>query len=61
MLQNDGLRLATKKGNPPIVVPCTRWKELQQSVVHHTEMAGNLGYVTQFMVNTLYNSSTKLL
>jgi len=50
MLQNDGLRLAMRKGSAPVVVPCTRWKALQQSVIHHAEIAGNLGYVTKFQL-----------
>merc|ERR1711862_518583 len=39
-----------KKGNPPLMVPCTRWKELQQCVINHADMAGNLGYVTEFQL-----------
>ena len=47
MMSTDGNELRGSR-DKVIVVPCTRWRELQTSIEYHAEMAGLIGATTIF-------------
>lgn len=48
MAKTDGNRIAKTRNNEIKMVPCTRWKEIQETVDEHSRMAGILQVPTVF-------------
>ena len=48
MSNPDGIRYVQSSANDASLFPCTRWKELQETAIYHSQLAGFLQVPTEF-------------